>query len=399
VLNNQAKMKKSTFLIVVIFLLAGCSVTSKDDFITRSMNSARQQALLMAEYMSQYPGMLPRTYDQDLDSLFIVNSQHWVSGFFPGSLWYLYDFYNDEKLKKNAVSFLSRVEEEKYNTYDHDIGFQIYCSFGNAFRLTEDFAYQDVILTAAQSATKRFNTKIGLIRSWDFGREKWQYPVIIDNLMNLELLMKAFHLTGDSLYYHVAVTHADNTMKNHFRPDYSSYHVVSYDTITALPHVKMTHQGAFDESHWARGQAWGLYGYTMMYRETGKKKYLTLAINIANFIINHPNMPKDMIPYWDLLSADIPETYRDASAAAIMASALIELSAYVTSELQTNYLRVAETQLKTLSSPEYLAEPGSNGFFILKRSVGNLPRGHEVDVPLSYADYYFLEALIRFSKL
>jgi hypothetical protein len=363
------------------------------------MKVAKQQSLRMADYMNRFPDKLPRTYDLNTDSIIIDDSKHWVSGFYPGTLWYLYEYHKNQQLKDMAVGFLSRVEKEKYNTYDHDIGFQIYCSFGNAYRLTKSKPYKDVILTAAQSATKRFNPKIGLIRSWDFGREKWQYPVIIDNMMNMELLMKAFHLTGDSLYYSVAVSHADNTLKHHFRPDFSCYHVVSYDTITGLPHVKMTHQGAFNESHWARGQAWALYGFTMMYRETGFQKYLTHAVNIANFLIHHPNMPGDMIPYWDLLAADIPNSYRDASAAAIMASALIELSGYVDKKQKSDYLKVAITQLKTLSGPEYLAEPGTNGFFVLKHSVGNMPRGHEVDAPLSYADYYFLEALIRYSNL
>ena len=266
-------------------------------------------------------------------------------------------------------------------------------------RLTKEEAYKDVILTAAHSATKRYNEHIGLIRSWDFNRDRWQYPVIIDNMMNLELLMRAFHLTGYSLYYHVAVTHSDNTLKHHFRPDHSSYHVVSYDTITGLPHAKQTHQGASDESIWSRGQAWGLYGYTLMYRETGYERYLNQAVNIANLLIDHPNMPEDMIPFWDYLSPDIPDTNRDASAAAIMASALIELSGFVDPTLQAKYIAVAETQLRTLSTPEYLAEPGTNGFFILKRGVGHLPANSEVDVPLTYADYYFVEALIRFKNL
>ena len=388
-----------TFLISIFCLLAGCSVSRNDDFINRSFEVARQQSLLMAEYLDQNPEWLPRTYDLARDSIISTNSRNWVSGFFPGLLWYLYENFNCEEIEKLAVNFLSRIEEEKYNTYDHDIGFQINCSFGNAYRLTGTESFKDVLLTAAHSATKRYNDNIGLIRSWDFGREKWQYPVIIDNMMNLELLMKAFHLTGDSLYYRVATSHADITMQNHFRADYSSFHVVSYDTITGLPHIRMTHQGAFNESHWARGQAWGLYGFTMMYRETGNQKYLSQAVNIANFIINHPKMPADMIPYWDLRATDIPDTWRDASAAAIMASALIELSGYVDSKLKTDYLKVAGIQLRTLSTPEYLAEPGTNGFFILKRSVGNMPRGSEVDMPLTYADYYFIEALIRFNKL
>ena len=398
-MSKQLFVIRIILLILTISILTGCGVTSKNRFLKQSMHVAKQQSLLMAEYLNKYPDRLPRTYEQNHDSILIADSKHWVSGFYPGTLWYLYEYHKNQQLKDSAVSFLSRVEKEKYNTYDHDIGFQIYCSFGNAYRLTKSNTYKEVILTAAQSATKRFNPKTGLIRSWDFGHEKWQYPVIIDNMMNMELLMKAFHLTGDSLYYSVAVSHADNTLKHHFRPDFSCYHVVSYDTITGLPHVKMTHQGAFNESHWARGQAWALYGFTMMYRETGNIKYLTHAVNIANFLIHHPNMPGDMIPYWDLLAADIPNSYRDASAAAIMASALIELSGYVDKKQKSDYLKVAITQLKTLSGPEYLAEPGTNGFFILKHSVGNMPRGHEVDAPLSYADYYFLEALIRYSNL
>ncbi len=392
-------MKNLGLLLLLSCLFIGCSTPAEEHFISRSMDVAKQQALLMAGYMDNYPERLPRSYNQEADSIITSTSKWWCSGFFPGVLWYLYEFHNDDHLKNLAVSYQSRVEKEKYNTYDHDIGFQIYCSFGNAFRLTKNEAYKDVILTAAHSATKRYNDHIGMIRSWDFARDRWQYPVIIDNMMNLELLMRGFHLTGDSLYYHVAVNHSDNTLKHHFRPDHSSYHVVSYDTETGLPHAKHTHQGAFHESIWARGQAWGLYGYTLMYRETGYDRYLTKAVNIANLMIDHPNMPEDMIPYWDYLAPDIPDTNRDASAAAIMASALIELSGYVDSPLQTKYLSVAETQLRTLSTPEYLAEPGTNGFFILKRGVGHMPNNGEVDVPLTYADYYFVEALIRFNNL
>ncbi|MCC5930758.1 MAG: glycoside hydrolase family 88 protein [Cyclobacteriaceae bacterium] len=392
-------MKNTIFAILMVWLLTGCSAPVQDDFIGRSMDVAKQQAVLMAEYLNKYPDRLPRTYNPSLDSIITSNSKWWCSGFFPGVLWYVYEHHNDENLKQLAETYQARVEKEKYNTYDHDIGFQIYCSFGNAFRLTKDETYKDVILTAAHSATKRFNESIGLIKSWDSRPNKWQYPVIIDNMMNLELLMRGFHLTGDSLYYHVAVNHADSTLKHHFRPDYSSYHVVSYDTLSGLPHAKNTHQGAFDESIWARGQVWGLYGYVVMYRETGYERYLDQAVNIANLLIDHPNMPEDKIPYWDFSAKEIPNTNRDASAAAIMASALIELSGYVDTSLKEKYLSVAEIQLKTLSTPEYLAEPGSNGFFILKRGVGHLPAGSEVDVPLTYADYYFVEALLRFKRL
>jgi len=392
-------MKNSVLLILTGLIFIGCSTPATDDFISRSMDVAKQQALFMAAYMDNHPERLPRSYDHESESIITSNSRWWCSGFYPGVLWYLSEFHHDENLQKLAEKYQSRVEKEKYNTYDHDIGFQIYCSFGNAYRLTKAEAFKDVILTAAHSATQRYNESVGLIRSWDFHQDRWQYPVIIDNMMNLELLMRAFHLTGDSLYYHVAVNHSDNTLKHHFRPDHSSYHVVSYDTITGLPHAKNTHQGAFHESIWARGQAWGLYGFTLMYRETGYERYLNKAVNIANLMIDHPNMPEDMIPYWDYSSPDIPNTYRDASAAAIMASALVELSGFTDGQLQSKFISAAQTQLETLSTPEYLAEPGTNGFFILKRSVGNLNRNSEVDVPLTYADYYFIEALVRYSRL
>jgi uncharacterized protein YyaL (SSP411 family) len=166
-----------------------------------------------------------------------------------------------------------------------------------------------------------------------------------------------------------------------------------------MPDKKNTHQGYADDSAWGRGQAWGLYGYTLMYRETKEPRYLEHAKNIASFLLNHPNMPEDKIPYWDYNAPDIPNALRDASAGAVMASALIELSGYVDAALAKTYLNVAETQLRTLSSPEYFAEKGTNGNFFLKRSVGSLPGKSEVDVPLTYADYYYIEALLRYQAL
>jgi unsaturated chondroitin disaccharide hydrolase len=275
----------------------------------------------------------------------------------------------------------------------------LYCPFGNGLRLTQNEAYPEVLVTGSKSLCTRYNPKIGLIKSWDHNKDKWQFPVIIDNMMNLEMLMWAYKHTGDSTFLNVAVNHADHTIKHHFRADNSCYHVVSYDTITGLPHIKQTHQGASDESVWSRGHAWGLYGYTMMYRETGKTEYLDQANKIAALMIDHPNMPEDQIPYWDYLAPNIPDEGRDASAAAVMASALIELSGFAEGELQSKYLGVAETQLRTLASPEYLAEPGTNGNFVLKHSVGSKPHRSEMDVPLTYADYYFIEALLRYQQL
>jgi len=217
--------------------------------------------------------------------------------------------------------------------------------------------------------------------------------------MNLEMLCFMTKKTGDQQFMRIAQKHAQTTIKNHFRPDYSTFHVVSYDTTTGQPHAKQTHQGYSDESAWARGQAWGLYGYTMMYRETHNNDYLVQARHIANFLMNHPNLPADKIPYWDYNAPDIPNAKRDASAGAIMASALIELSQLDKSAQAPQWLKLAEQQLRSLSSPEYLAKEGEQGGFILKHGTGHLPARAEVDVPLTYGDYYYVEALMRMKKI
>ncbi|MGL6179972.1 MAG: glucuronyl hydrolase, partial [Tannerellaceae bacterium] len=275
----------------------------------------------------------------------------------------------------------------------------LYCSFGNGLRLGGYDAYKEVLLTGTESLSTRYKDNVGAIRSWDWNQKVWQYPVIIDNMMNLELMMWAAKESGNKRFAEMAKSHADKTMKNHFRNDYSCYHVVSYDTITGKPHKKQTWQGYADESAWARGQAWALYGYTMMYRETGEKRYLNHAKKVAEYIMNHPNLPEDKIPYWDFNAPQIPNEERDASAGALIASALIELSQYTKGDFSTKCLDVAETQVRALTSDAYLAEEGTNANFILKHSVGAKPLKSEIDVPLTYADYYYVEALVRYKKL
>lgn len=247
----------------------------------------------------------------------------------------------------------------------------------------------------------RFKPVVGLIRSWDTKTDKWRYPVIIDNMMNLELLEWAAQHSDSTKFAKIASSHAKLTMKNHFRKDFSSYHVIGYDPETGEIEKRNTHQGYAHESAWARGQAWGLYGYTMMFRETGDSSYLHHAKGIARFIMSHPNMPKDKVPYWDFNAPDIPHAKRDASAAAIMASAFIELSTLTKKDpnFSKQCLNMAEMQLRSLTSVQYLAKKGRNGGFILMHSVGNLPKGTEVDVPLTYADYYYVEALVRYKKM
>ncbi len=404
------KIIKSCIVIVFFFVLKTSCVETvyirekvihdkeMRDLINKSLEIATILSLDMAKSLEKDTSHLPRTYQNG--QLVTSDSRWWCSGFFPGVLWYLYENTPTEQLKKYAVNYTARVEREKYTTDNHDIGFMIYCSFGNGLRLIAEDDYKDVIVQASKSLSTRYKSPVNLIRSWDWNQDVWQYPVIIDNMMNLEMLLWAAKETGDKNFETIALNHADKTMAEHFREDYSSYHLVDYDTITGSVRLKQTVQGAEDSSSWSRGQSWGLYGYTMMYRETKQARYLLQAENIARFILNHPRLPEDKIPYWDFDAPNIPDELRDASAGAIMASAFIELSGLTKDKkLSERCLETAGIQLKTLSSPEYLAEPGTNGNFILKHSVGTYLRNNEVDVPLTYADYYYVEALTRYKNL
>ena len=328
-------------------------------------------------------------------SLALVHPNDWCSGFFPGSLWQVYAYTHDEYWRRQAISFTWPVEDAKWNKGTHDLGFMINNSFGKAYELTGERSYRDVVLQAARTLSSRFNPTVGCIRSWDFNRDRWMYPVIIDNMMNLEMLFRATQLTGDSLYWKIAVSLADTTMKYHFRPDYSSYHVVDYDSEKGGARWQGTFQGARDDSFWARGQAWAVYGYTMCYRYTHDPKYLKQAEAIAKFIFTNETLPEDLVPYWDYDVPNIEQEPRDASAAAITASALYELSTYAGKKQGKEYKKLADRIVETLGSPAYRAKLGENGYFILMHSTGNKPGPSEVDVPLVYADYYFLEALKR----
>ena len=390
-------------IILVFFLLCGCSAQEKSSnpqkdllqTIDKDFADASAQYKLMMTKLP--PDRFPKSYYTQTDSLETSGSGWWCSGFYPGTLYLLYEQTKDQSLLSEAERILKSLEKEKDNKNTHDLGFMMYCSFGNAERIAPKPEYKDVLLESAKSLCTRFNPKVGCIKSWD--SKPSDFLVIIDNMMNLELLFWATHVTGDSSFYKIAVTHANTTMKNHFRPDYSSYHVVNYNPQTGEVQKKKTAQGAADESAWSRGQAWGLYGYTMCYRETKDKRYLEQANHIAQFILHHPNLPADKIPYWDFNAPDIPNALRDASAASVIASALIELSGYVDEKKKDAYLSVAETILKSLSSAPYKADVGSNGGFVLQHCVGNMPQKTEIDVPLTYADYYFVEAMKRYKAL
>jgi len=325
----------------------------------------------------------------------LVNAEDWTSGFFPGSLWYAYELTGNKKLAKEARVYTNKLANIQYFKANHDVGFMMYCSYGNALRLVPEKGDKEILINTAKSLSTRFSPKVGLIKSWDH-EPKWKYPVIIDNMMNLELLFEASKMSKDKSFEKIAVSHADLTMKNHFRPDMSSYHVLGYDPANGSILTKGTHQGFSDESAWSRGQGWGLYSYTYCFRETNNPKYLERAKAIAAYIMNHPNTPTDLIPYWDYNAPKIPNEPRDASAGALIASGLLELS---TLTKDKKYFEYAEKMLKALSGPNYLAKKGENNGFVLMHSVGSIPGKFEVDTPLNYADYYYLEAMVRYLKI
>ncbi|RPE14318.1 glucuronyl hydrolase [Chitinophaga lutea] len=337
---------------------------------------------------------MPRTFQHGKSVT--SNTEWWCSGFYPGTLWYLYEYTKDAQVKAEAERRLTILEKEKRYTGNHDIGFMIYCSFGNAYRITGDKKYKDVIDTAAVYQVTRYRPSIHAIQSWNKS-SRLNCPVIIDNMMNLEQLLWVAQQGGDPKFRTIAETHANTTLKNHYRPDHSTFHIVDYDLNTGAILKKVNGQGAHDTSAWSRGQAWGLYGFTMMYRFTKNNVYLQHAQHIADFILRHPNLPADKIPYWDYNAPQIP-TNRDASAGAIAASALLELGQYASKADRERYVDAAAVMLKALSSDAYRAKPGENGGFLLQHSVGHFLGNSEVDVPLTYADYYFVEGLLRYKK-
>ncbi|GAB3851447.1 glycoside hydrolase family 88 protein [Hymenobacter terrigena] len=347
-----------------------------------------------AAYLHQYPDSTqhPRSTKED-GSILLTNSRNWTSGFFAGNLWYLARLTGKEGWRRRAAAWTETLEAEKNVTTTHDLGFILNDSYGQGYAQVKDPKYKAVLLQAAASLSKRFNPTVGAIRSWDHHAELWSYPVIVDNLMNLEMLFSASRLSGDTSYAHIAKTHAATDLKHRFRKDFSTYHVLNFDPATGKLLTSVTHQGFADNSCWARGQAWAIYGYTMVYRETKNPKFLAAAMHAADYFIQQTNKIPDHIPYWDFNAPDIPNAPRDASAAAAAASGMLEMSKYTKDK---KYYNAAVAMLNSLCSDQYLAAPGTNQFFLLKHSTGNMPGKSEIDAPLVYADYYFLEALWRY---
>ncbi len=378
---------------------------SKEELITRVFTfSEKQYDSLINRIENNKPLLQPRGVTEEGD-LRLKPFQDWTSGFFPGSLWYLYQNNKTDYRKSMAIKFTEALDSVKYITNSHDLGFMLNCSYGHGYLLTQDSTYREVLVHGATSLATRYRPVIGSIQSWDttpdmgwISKRGWDTPVIVDNMMNLELLFRATEYSKDSTFYKIAVNHANTTLKNHFRDDFSSYHIVDYDAKTGEVRSKEQGQGYVDASPWARGQAWGLYGFTQTYENTKDSIFLNQAKAIANYIMTNTKIPEDHIPYWDYDAPNIPNEPRDASAAAITASALLTLQQFVPKK-RDEMIAYAERILRRLSSPDYLANYGENQGFILMHSVGNIHTGEENDKPLNYADYYFLEAMTKWKEM
>ncbi|MFT4223088.1 glycoside hydrolase family 88 protein [Dysgonomonas sp.] len=392
-------MKKIFLSALAISLLSvSCKKAPEgNSFIADNIANAVAQHTLQTDIIEKSGKILnPKTIDKNGNIVYIPIDD-WTSGFFPGSIWLTYELTKDNKWLPLAEKYTESLDSVKHLKWHHDVGFMIGCSYLTGLRVTNKPEYKDVIVEAAKSLSTRFRPNAGVIQSWDADKgwqsqRGWKCPVIIDNMMNLELLFEATKFSGDSSFHNIAVSHADVTMKHQFRPDFSCYHVVDFDPETGEVRKRQTAQGYSDESAWARGQAWALYGYTTCYRYTQDKKYLDQAENVYSFIFNNKNLPEDLVPYWDFDAPNIPNEPRDASAAAAIASALYELSTYISDK---GYKETADKIMNSLGSENYRAKVGTNGNFILMHSVGSIPHNSEIDVPLNYADYYFLEALKR----
>jgi hypothetical protein len=336
----------------------------------------------------------PREHSLNQSTWTTIGPTNWEGGFYPGALWYLYEHTADPAWQARAEAWTAGLSLQQYNTGTHDVGFIIGCSFGQGLRLTDNPAYRDVLLTAARSLSSRFNSAVGATRSWD----RFTFPVIIDNLMNLELLFWAAKNGGTTAsggdaqaLFDMAVSHAAKTLQNHVRSDGSTYHVVDYNPTSGAVLKRFTHQGKSNESTWSRGQAWAIYGFTMTYRETGDSQFLDAARRTADYFL--ANLPDDWVPPADFQSTYQDLAHKDSSAAAIAASGLIELSQLETDPLRSErYWSAATNILDSLASPTYLSSDSKNAGLLLHgaRKYPGENRSY------MFGDYYFVEAVMRY---
>jgi unsaturated chondroitin disaccharide hydrolase len=399
------KIKAYFFICMVMCITeSSCSLHNKavlDSFaVDKQLEYCDAQVKRTLAKVDNDSSRMPRCVNANSADWYMVNIYDWTSGFWPGILWYDYEVTQDENIKKTAIRYTEYLLPLALPDHigDHDIGFQLFCSFGNAYRQTENEAYKDVLIEGARKLATLYNPKVGTILSWPGMVEKmsWPHNTILDNLMNLEILFWASKNGGKKEWYDIAKNHAQVTMENQFRDDFTSYHVAVYDTITGKLIKGVTNQGYGDETFWARGQAWSIYGYTIAYRETGDKNFLRFAEKITDVYLKR--LPEDYIPYWDFDDPNIPDAPKDASSAAIVSSALLEMSQLEDNKEKAKaYKDVAIKMLENLSSDKYQSRDANSSFLL--HSTGNYPGGYEIDASINYADHYYLEALVRYKEM
>lgn len=401
-------IKRKTLLAALgLYLLAACTAPQQTQGpvdVEKALSYCSEQVNRTLTELKGENGqidytMMPRNIMDSLTTWHCrkATKEEWCAGFWPGVLWYDYEYTGDEKIRAEAEKFTASLKFlAETPAYDHDLGFLVFCSYGNGYRLTKNPAYKEVILAVADSAATLFKPQVGTMLSWPREVSHFNgHNTIMDNMINLEMLFWAAKNGGNPALYDIAVLHADKTMQNHFRTDYTSYHVAVYDSISGDLIKGVTHQGFSDESMWARGQAWAIYGYTVMYRETQEPRYLEFVQKVTDVYLQ--DLPEDAIPYWDFNDPAIPNALRDASAAAVVASALLELSTYLPTAKGESYKDAALDMLQSLSSDCY--QSGSSKSSFLLHSTGHWPAGSEIDASIIYADYYYIEALLRLKKL
>ncbi len=398
-------MRTTTLPVVLILcLLTACCTSPKELDVNEALDYCNAQVHRTLQELKGKDNtidytLMPRNIADSLTAWHCrkATKDEWCSGFWPGILWYDYEYTGDERIKEEAEKFTSSLKFlSEIPAFDHDLGFLVFCSYGNGYRLTENPEYKRVILDTADSLATLFNPHVGTILSWPRNVEMFGgHNTIMDNLINLELLFWAAKNGGSPHLADIAISHANKTMQYQFRPDYTSYHVVIYDTLNGEFLRGCTHQGYADTSMWSRGQAWGIYGYTTVYRETKNPIYLDFVQKITDVYLKH--LPEDYIPYWDFNAPSIPHAPRDASAAAVVASALLELSTYLPSEKAETYKHAAVRMLTALGSEKYRSGNSKPSFLL--HSTGHWPAGSEIDASIIYADYYYIEALLRLKRL
>jgi len=343
---------------------------------------------------------VPYSFDPKTQKLDVRPVVGLSAGCFPGSLWLLYEATGDARLKDRATAWTDRFAPNVQVVGYHDVAMNVLCSYGNARRLLKTDKYDGLLVEMAATLCRRYDKDLGLVRSWGPLDDPSGFLVVPDGVMTLELLALADGVARRDGTARPTVdfgaiirSHADATMRHLFLPDGGCHHIVAFDPKTTCVQTVWRGQGVSCTTAWSCGQSRSIYGYTVMYRTTKDVRYRDFAKKLADYAINHPNMPADGIPYWDY---GAPGEERDSAAAAIMASALLELSQYVDVADRARYCAFAVKQLLALSSREYFSEGDEAGHFLLKHGVGNRPGGTEIDVPLAYGDYYYLEALLRF---